>query len=132
MNVATLDVRGLRRLARGKIFIVFNGLRDFIVIESEILDYLIQLKDVVGQIDAGNYETFAVSGDYFSNNLRFSYSPQSRKLEIYEANGGNFKIVTAYKEFRASLLEFYKQALSDLRMLYPELAENDEFNRIAE
>ena len=131
MNIATLDARALRHLAKGKLFIVFEKPRDFIVIESEVLDYLIQLKAVVGQIDSGTHETVTVSGDYFSNNLRFTYSPQSKTLEIYEVNGGSFKIVTSYKDFRTSLLKCYHQALADLQILYPELQENYEFCRIA-
>jgi len=87
---------------------------------------------VVDQIDSGNHETGTVSGDYFSNNLRFTYSVQSKRLEIYEGNGGNFKIVTSYKEFRAALLDFYHQSLGDLKILYPELERSDVFRRITE
>lgn len=130
MNITTLEARGLRRLAEGKIYIIFEESREFIVIESEVLDYLLQLRGVVDLIDSGNHQTVAVSGDYYSNNLRFTYSPQSKNLEIYEVNGGDFKIVTPYKVFRASLLEFYQRALGDLTIMYPELVENDEFQRI--
>jgi hypothetical protein len=125
--IATLDKKGLRKLAKGKIILTIEKPRDFVVIESELIDYLAQLKGVTDQIAAGNYETFTVSGDYFSNNLRFTYEPSSKNLEIYEMNGGTFKIAFSYREFKSTLLTFYKQALCDLQAWYPELSSNEEF-----
>jgi hypothetical protein len=127
LKVGELDNRGLRRIARGKIFLTIDKPRDFIVIESEVLDYLIQLKGAIEHIDAGTHQTFTVSGDHFSNNLRFTYDPSSKRLEIYEANGGMFKLDVPYREFRTSLLAFYRDALSDLQLLYPELTSNKEY-----
>jgi hypothetical protein len=59
--------------------------------------------------------------------VRFTYNPSSKKLEIYEANGGSFKIEVPYRDFRASLVAFYKQTLLDFQMLYPELTRNKEY-----
>ncbi len=129
LDIKSLDERGLRRLGTGKLFIVFEPQRDYIVIESELLDYLLQLRGVIQQIDAGNHETFAVSGDYFSNHLRFTYRPQDKGLEIYEANGGDFKINISYKDFRLAFTKFYPEAISDFTLLYPELKKNEAFQK---
>ncbi|MEL6895598.1 MAG: hypothetical protein AAFP90_05790 [Planctomycetota bacterium] len=126
-DVGALDKKGLRQIARGKIFVVFPKLREYVVIDSEVYDYLDQLRGVIEQIDGGNHETFAVSGDYFSNNLRFTFQPTTKKLEVYDVNGGDFSIKVAYKDFRSAFLSFYKRALGDLRAMYPELSENQEF-----
>lgn len=131
-DVAALDEKGLRRIAKGKIFAVFPKLREYVVIESEVYDYLDQLRGVIDQIDSGNHETFTVSGDYFSNNLRFTYEPSTKMLELYEVNGGAFSIRIAYKDFRSSFLSFYKRALGDLKVLYPELSENEEFRKMTQ
>lgn len=130
-NVATLDEKGLRRIAKGKIFIVFPKLREYVVIDSEVYDYLDQLHGVIEQIDSGNHETFAVSGDYFSNNLRFTYQSVTKKLEIYDVNGGASSIKVAYNVFRSSFLSFHKRALADLKAMYPELTENQEFCKMS-
>jgi hypothetical protein len=132
LNIAELDERGLRGFARGRIFVAVDKPRELIVIETEVLDYLDQLKGVVDQLDSGNHETFAVSGDYFSNNLRFTLDPTPGDLEIYDANGGDFRIVLPYKSFRSSFLAFYKKALADFCILYPELAKNDWYRAIIE
>lgn len=129
-NISGLDEKGLRRIAKGKIFIIFPKLREYIVIDSEVYDYLDQLRGVIHQIDGGNRETFSVSGDYFSNNLRFTYEPSTKALEIYDVNGGEFSINVAYKDFRASFLSFYKRALTDLVAMYPELKNNQEFCKV--
>lgn len=130
MDVKHLDINGLRCLANGKIFITIEKKREFIVIESEVLDYLMQLKTVVDEIDSGNHKIVTVSGDYYSNNLRFTYDPRIKSLEIYEVNGARFKIEVPYKEFRSALLHFYKLALTDIGMLYPELKENEEYRKL--
>lgn len=128
LNVRELDKRGLQRIAKGKIFLTIDKPREFVVIDSEVLDYLVQLKGVVDQIDAGNHNTFTVSGDYFSNNLKFAFEKASETLEIQEANGGDFTIKIPYKDFRTSLLAFYKQTLADFLILYPELNKNDAYH----
>lgn len=126
-TIASLDERGLRRIAKGKIFIIFERPRDFIVIESQVYDYVDQILGVIQQIDNGNHETFAVSSDYFSNNLRFTYDPTSKNLEIYDVNGGDFSVESPYEIFRASFLSFYKRFLTEFIMMYPELNENNDF-----
>lgn len=123
-SLKTLEERDLRRIAKGRICVTVDQPRTVITIDSEVLDYVVQLKGVIDEIDAGNHETFTVSGDYYSNNIRFSYDPVSSRIEVYDVNGGEFRIVLPYREFRTSLLSFYKRALSDLERLYPELKAN--------
>ena len=129
-DLATIDEKGLRKIAKGKTFVVVPKLREYVVIDSEVYDYLDQLRGVIDQIDGGNHETFAVSGDYFSNNLRFTYEQSTKKLEIYDVNGGSFSIKVAYKDFRSYFLSFYKRALGDLTTMYPELSDNQEFGKM--
>jgi len=126
-DVSQISAAGLRGLCTGRIFIFFEPQREYIILETGVLDYLLQLRGVLREIDSGNYKTFAVSSDYFSNNLQFTYSPQSRILEIYEANGREFKIKTRYEEFKQKFLEFFPKAMSELVLLYPELCKSQAF-----
>ena len=127
LEIALLDTRELRRFAKGKIFLTIDNPRNFMVIDSEVLDYLDQLKGVIRQIDIGNHKTFTVSGDYFSNSLDFTYTPSSKMLTIYEANGGDFTINLPYRDFKSAFLSFYDQAMTDIQIIYPELRKNKEF-----
>ena len=129
LNIGSLDDKGLRRFGKGEISIAFPNRRELIVIQSEVLDYLMQLIDVIEEVDAGNHQTFAVSPDFYSNNLQFTYNPASKNLEIYEVNEGEFRFRTKYEEFKMALLGFFKDALSDLLGIYPELNDNKCFQK---
>jgi ABC-type transporter MlaC component len=51
-------------------------------------------------------------------------------MEVYEVNGGNFRLQFAYKPFRESLKKFYADLLDDYQDFYPELEENNAFQRL--
>jgi hypothetical protein len=129
-DLATLDERSVRRFARGRIFITFEDPRQFILIDSEVLDYILQLKGVIAEIDSGNHKTFTVSPDYYNNNLQFTYSKADELIEIYEVNGGDFKIVVPFVDFRAAILQFYRQSLDELLLLYPAVSNSHFFCKL--
>ncbi len=131
LDIRSLGSRGIRRLAEGQLLIIAEEPRQSIEIESEIIDYLDQLMGVVQYLDSGNTESFTVSADYFSNNLRFLYDRSTMNLTIKDVNNGERQVTVPYNDFRQSFLKFYKQATRDLEMLYPELSENKEFLAMA-
>ena len=76
------------------------------MIDSQVLDYANQLVGVVSEFERGNRETFAVSPDFFSNNLSFKYDPQAkqvhrkghaqcRSLTFWSLGSNRFTVVTA-------------------------------------
>jgi hypothetical protein len=130
IDVNNLDERSVRKLAKGRIFLTFEEPRHFILIESEVLDYLLQLKGVIDQFDSGNYRTFTVSPDYYSNHLEFTYIVEDRQIEIYEANGGDFRFAVSYGEFRKSYLDFFHTAIYEFLTLYPALSNSNFFRNI--
>ena len=127
VDIRSLDEKGLRQIGNGKIFIEFPEKRESIVIESEVLDYILQLKDVILDVDSGNFKTFTISRDFYSNNLQFTYDSENKKIEIYEGNNGEFRIITNYSDFRLNFLSFFKRALLDLELIYPDISLNQHF-----
>lgn len=112
------------------LFVIDNKKRSFLVVDSQVLDYANQLVGVVSEFERGNRETFAVSPDFYSNNLSFKYDSQSKQMEVYEVNGGKFRLHFAYKPFRESLKKFYDELLDDYQDFYPELEYNHAFQRL--
>jgi len=126
-NVRTLDEIGLRKIGQGRLFLFDDKQRTYFVVESQVLDYANQLVGVISEFDLGNRETFAVSPDFFSNNIRFRLDQQSREVEVYEVNGGSFCLNFKYKHFKEASREFYKGVLEDFKIYYPELEDNVAF-----
>ncbi|MDZ4850437.1 MAG: hypothetical protein SGI77_14220 [Pirellulaceae bacterium] len=129
-DLRSLDEKGLRRIGKGRLFVIDNKKRCFFTVDSQVLDYANQLVGVVSQFERGNHETFAVSPDYYSNNLSFKYDPQAKQMEVYEVNGGNFRLQFPYKPFKEVLKKFYAELLNDFLEYYPELEENHAFQRL--
>lgn len=129
-DIKNLDERGLRKLGKGRLFIIDNKKRSFFVIDSQVLDYVTQLDGVVSEFERGSYETFTVSPDFYSNNLRFKYDLQSKEMEVYEVNGGKFRLQIPFKPFKEALKKFYGELLDDFETYYPELNENECFRRL--
>ncbi len=71
-DVRNLDYDGLKGIMNGCIFIFFEPQRNYIILQTGIFDYLKQLLAVIEEIDGGNYSTFAVSCDWYSNSLENS------------------------------------------------------------
>lgn len=101
--------------------------------ETEVLDYLVQLKGVIIDFDSGKLESFTISKDYFSDRFSYAYNPRDKSLEITDENavGGPQKIRVRYHDFRTSFLAFYKTAMLEFELLYPELKSNNSFRDIA-
>jgi hypothetical protein len=95
-----------------------------------VLDYATQLAGVISEFDRGNRETFAVSPDFFSNNLRFRLDQQSGETEVYEVNGANFCLHFKYKQFKEAVQRFCTGVREDFRIYYPELEDNIAFLRL--
>lgn len=129
-DVRALDAAGLRKLGHGRVFVFDDEQRVYFVVESPVLDYAEQLAGVVSQFDRGSRETFAVSPDFFSNNLRFTLDTQCREVEVYEANGGRFRLHFRYKQFKEVVSKFYGEVLEGFRSHYPELEDNVAFRRL--
>lgn len=129
-DIRRLDEKGLRKLGKGRLYVIDNKRRRFFVIDSQVLDYANQLVGVVSEFERGNRETFAVSPDFFSNNLSFKYDPQAKQVEVYEVNGGSFRLLFPYKPFKDSLRQFYSGLLDDYLSYYPELVENHAFQQL--
>jgi len=129
-DVRSLDEKGLRKLGKGRLFVIDNEKRCFFMIDSQVLDYANQLVGVLSEFERGNYETFAVSPDYYSNNLSFKFDPQAKKMEVYEVNGGDFRLSIPYKPFKEALRRFYSDLLDDYLLLYPELEDNHAFQQL--
>lgn len=127
IDIMDLNEEEFMRIASGKITISIDDDAWQIVLETEVLDYVIQLKEVVDRIDSGQDRSFAVSRDYYSNNLYFELSRKTNQLTIYEMNGGSFQFTLPYRQFRRSILDFHSRAMAILQKLYPELAKNKAF-----
>src|SRR5688500_15392830 len=72
-DIPKLDIDELKGIANGKMFVFFEPKRDYMILETGIIDYLLQFKSVIDEIDSGNYNTFSVSCDYYSNSLKYLY-----------------------------------------------------------
>lgn len=126
-DLPRLDNNELKAIANGKMFVFFEPQREYMVLETGIIDYLLQFKSVIDEIDSGNYNTFSVSCDYYSNSLEYSFDSKTGKLKIVEVNGGDFEITTKYEKFKSSFLKFYKNTIKELFLYYPELQDNEIF-----
>lgn len=128
VNLTEIDVYQCRNLLYGCLYIIFEPQREYIRIESGIIDYMLQIKEVIESFDSGVREMVTVSPDYYNNNIRYTYSPNRGSLELYEMNGGEFRINTNFKLFKREFISFYKEAISDLMLLYPEFKINNSFS----
>jgi hypothetical protein len=126
-EISQLTLDELRRIALGKIFIFFETKREYILLETELIDYLLQIRGVIDHIDSGIHQSFTVSRDCFSNGLTFTYLPQQQLLEISEVNAALFKIKTSYKEFKKEFSKFFNSTMSELVVYYPELHNNSTY-----
>jgi hypothetical protein len=126
-DIAKLDIDELKGIGNGKIFVFFEPQREYMVLKTGLIDYLLQFKSVIDEIDSGNYNTFSVSCDYYSNNLEYFYDYKTGKLKIAEVNGAHFKITTEYDNFKSSFLKFYAKTMQELTFYYPELKDNKVF-----
>jgi hypothetical protein len=127
LDVGALRGAALRGLGKGLALVTFEPARDYMRLETFVPDWLFQMRGVVRDIDAGKFETFTVDPDYYNNSIRYTYRSQDKSLELYEVNGGDFKIRTPYKEFRRSFRAFLPAALKEVMLFYPELEGNTEF-----
>ena len=129
-NILDLDETALKKISNGTIYIFFEPQRSYIILKTGIIDYLIQFKTVINEIDSGNLTPFSVSRDYYSNSLNYQYDPTTDDLFIIETNSREFVIQSKYKLFKKSFLYFYKQTMNDLLIYYPELISNPTFAKL--
>lgn len=126
-----INIDDLKRFCNGRIYIFFNyessKKRNFILLETGIIDYILQFDNLISYIDNGNNETFTVSCDYYSNSLNYNYFKENNCLEIYEVNNALFTITCKYKDFKREYEKFRKKVLGELIVFYPELTYNKYF-----
>jgi hypothetical protein len=75
-DICNKDINELKGSFNGKIYIFFqsdNFGRNYIILETGIIDYLIQFKNVIAEIEIGNYTPFSVSCDFYNNNFHYKY-----------------------------------------------------------
>lgn len=128
---AILDIYKLKNIFNGRIFIFFDSenkkKRNFILLETGILDYILQFDNLISYIDKGNNESFTVSSDYYSNSLNYIRSNENDNLEIYEVNNALYNIICKYKDFKKGYEKFRKRTLNELIVLFPILEQNAVF-----
>ena len=129
-RMRSIDDAALKHIAQGKIYVTDDKHRHYFIIESQIVDYASQLMGVVSEFDKGNLETFAVSPDFFSNNIRFTLDPKAREVEVYEVNGGSFCVKLGYKLFRNAVHGFYHELVADLPFYYPGIVGSAAYQRL--
>lgn len=127
INQKELSIDELKSIANGNIYIFFEPQRNYISLETGIIDYLIQLKNVIKEIKLGNNTPFSVSCDWFSNSLSFEYEPPTNILTIREVNDNKFKIKTRLNIFEISFIKFEQRVLRDFEFLFPKLNLNQNF-----
>lgn len=126
-NLPELSIHELKRITIGKIFIFFLPQRNFIVLNTGIIDYLQQFKQVFKEVDSGNFNTFSVSCDWYSNNLSYIYDDVTKTICITETNGQEFEIITDYRVLKKSFIKFWNEIIKDLITYYPQLKLNNAF-----
>lgn len=130
LDFNSLNIYDLKNLFKGRMYIFFdwnNKNRNFMFLETGILDYIVQFDELFSYIDKGNSKSFTVSNDYYSNNLNYLYSRENDDLQIYEVNSALYSIICKYKDFKKGYTIFRKKALSEIVILYPNLKTNSTF-----
>lgn len=130
-DLEALNLFQLKNIFSGCLYIFFDkddkNKRNFILLETGILDYINQFDHMISYIDKGNIETFTVSSDCYSNSLNYLYHAKNGILEIDEVNNALFSIRCKYEDFKKTYKKFRKKILDELVMLFPELAKNSIF-----
>ncbi|MDR6157660.1 translation elongation factor P/translation initiation factor 5A [Chryseobacterium sp. SLBN-27] len=131
LDLTLLDLFKLKNVFNGRIYIFFDfnsrKKRNFIILETGIIDYILQFDNLISYLDKGNNETFTVSNDYYSNSLNYIYSKENDRLEIFEVNNNLFTIICKYSDFKKAYNGFRKRVLKELIILYPNLTYNKIF-----
>ncbi|AFC23604.1 hypothetical protein [Saprospira grandis] len=128
LKLKELDLWGLKELAEGKIFIFFEPKRTYLILdEIGIIDYLIQFRSVISSIDSGIHETFSVSSDYYNGSLTYSLKAGG---DFFIRDDWGVKIKTNYYAFKKAVKKFDKDSMQELLLIYPELAENKNFQEL--
>ncbi|KAA2215634.1 hypothetical protein [Chryseobacterium sediminis] len=130
VDFKAFEIHDLKSFFNGKIFVFFQykSKRNFIILETGIIDYILQFDDLILSIEKGIYKTFTISCDYYSNNFIYEYSNVNNSLIINEGNADLYTISCNYADFKKAYLKFRKRALRELNVLYPDLINNKVFN----
>lgn len=129
-NIKDYDTDWLKGICNGRIFIFFDSTnckkRNFMLLETGIIDYLLQFDNMFSYKEEPGYIFSLVSCDYYSNSIYFKYTLPNN-LEIKEGNGGIYSINCKYKSFKKAYMNFRKKVIGELAIYYPELLENNSF-----
>lgn len=130
LDFKAFEIHDLKSFFNGKIYVFFQykNKRNFMILETGIVDYLLQFDDLILSIEKGIYKTFTISCDYYSNNFLYEYSNVNNNLTINEGNANLYTISCDYDDFKKAYLKFRKRTLRELGILYPTLIGNKTFN----
>lgn len=127
----TFELYQLKGICYGHIYIFFDynnrKKRNFILLETGILDYILQFDMLFSYNLDDKDQINLVSGDYYSNSLDFTYTKATDDLKIYDINNALYTIICKYKDFKKSYKIFRKKVLNELIIFYPQLEENNDF-----
>ena len=130
-NYKIFELYQLKGLCYGHIYIFFDynnrKKRNFMLLETGILDYILQFDMLFSYNLDDKDQINLVSGDYYSNSLDFTYIKATDNLEIYDVNNALYTINCKYKDFKKAYEKFRKKVLNELIIFYPELDENPAF-----
>lgn len=130
-NFDIYDIDYLKGFFNGRIYIFFDYdnhiKRNFIMLETGILDYILQFDMFFSYALNDKEKINLVSCDYYSNSLDFLYYKENNNLEISEVNSALYTISCNYNEFRKAYEKFRKKTLDELVVFYPQLKKNKYF-----
>lgn len=133
ITIKYCDIYDLKKKIRGSIYIYFDysniKTRKKIILETGILDYILQFDSLFSYLDKGNNEAFTVSYDFYSNSLDYFYNNDINELIISESNNGLFRISCNYTDFKQGYKKFRKKTLNELTILFPQLKQNITFKK---
>lgn len=125
-NLALIEFDQLMHIAKGTVYGFFNLSKKYISISIALMDYLMQSRLIIKEIDAGNFGPF-----FIPNKTGLTYELKSTGLlMITDGNTNFFSMRTDYTLFKVEFENFYNKTMQELSLIYPELKNNIEFNKL--
>lgn len=100
------------------------------MLSTSVIDYSLQLMNVVTHLENGNDETFCVSGDWYSNNVAFALDRPNMNVRIKEVNGGLFDVTVKFSVYKDAVKRHWGVLQKEVLLLYPEVRDNADVSKI--